>query len=316
MNEQITMALDTHNDLESRRRRDLGEFLRAKRALLKPSDFGLPTSGRRRAPGLRREEVAQISGIGVTWYTWLEQGRDIRVSDDLLRRLTRVLRLSPHEATYLCSLAGRHLTVPPHTDLRLPEGVQGVLDGYSLGPAFVLDLVGNVLAFNRIGDFIYRFTDYDGPRRENHLWRLFMDPYRMQLHVDWPDFARYVVGLMRGVFPIHSDDSDFHQLVEDLHNSSPQFRAMWEKSAQQGATSLAPSRVHFQVPELGCLNFLSVRFEVPTNDARAFFLSPIDQRTTEVMLHLGESLSNTNSAILAAPSADPSAGQGKIRPRN
>src|SRR5205814_7325092 len=164
----ITVAHNAHIELESRRRRDLGEFLRAKRALLKPIDFGLPTLGRRRAPGLRREEVAQISGIGVTWYTWLEQGRDIRVSDDLLRRLTRVLRLSPHESNYLCSLAGRHLTAPAHPDVNLADGVQAVLDGYSLGPAFVLDLVGNVLAFNRVGDIIYRFTDYDGAWRENH----------------------------------------------------------------------------------------------------------------------------------------------------
>ena len=264
----------------------MGEFIKSKRALLKPSDFALPSLGRRRAPGLRREEIAQVSGIGVTWYTWLEQGRNIRVSDDLLRRLARVLRLQPHETTYLYSLAGRNLTQYPAAGPRLAEGVQGVMDGFTRGPAFVLDLIGNVLAFNHIADFIYHFSDLEGPWDGNHLWRLFMDPYRRQLHVDWPDFARYVVGLMRGVFAIHDRDSTYHRLLADLHEASPDFRQMWKESIHRGTASLAPSPVHFYVPEVGYMNFVSVRFEFPTNDARAFFLTPIDEKTTTAVVGL------------------------------
>jgi transcriptional regulator with XRE-family HTH domain len=132
------MAEQSKDDVEARRRKDLAEFLRTKRAALKPGDFGLPTSRRRRAPELLREELAQISGIGVTWYTWLEQGRDIQVSTDLLQRLTRALRLSPHDAAYLFSL-----TAHPAPEVREPlpgiaDMLQVAFDGYSAGPAFVL----------------------------------------------------------------------------------------------------------------------------------------------------------------------------------
>lgn len=157
------MAEVIERDSEVRRRRDLGEFLRAKRAALKASDFGVPTSGRRRAPGLRREELAQIAGIGITWYTWLEQGRDIQVSVDLLQRLTRALRLSPHDVAYLFSLASQPLTTLPKEGPELVESLQTVLDGYTFGPAFAADLVGNTLAFNLIGDFVYHFSGYNGP---------------------------------------------------------------------------------------------------------------------------------------------------------
>ena len=113
--------------------------MKPKRAALRPEDFGLSASGRRRTPGLRREELAQVSGVGVTWYTWLEQGRDIRVSAELLQRLSRTLRLSPHDAVYLYSLADQ-APADIHADSQnVIEGLQAVLDGYASGPAFAID---------------------------------------------------------------------------------------------------------------------------------------------------------------------------------
>jgi transcriptional regulator with XRE-family HTH domain len=88
-------------------RRELRDFLQARRAALKPEDVGLQGTGRRRAPGLRREEVASLACVGLTWYTWLEQGRDIHVSEEMLQRVARALKLSPHDTAYLFSLAGR-----------------------------------------------------------------------------------------------------------------------------------------------------------------------------------------------------------------
>jgi transcriptional regulator with XRE-family HTH domain len=274
------------DDSEVRRRRDLGEFLRARRAALKPSDCGLPKSGRRRTPGLRREEVAQISGIGLTWYTWLEQGRNIHVSAGVLRRLTRVLRLSPHDAAYLFSLAGQPATSLPQERPGLIPGLQAVLDGYVWGPAAVVDGVGTTLAFNLIGDFVYHFSGYEGPWGDNIFWRLFMDPYRRQLYRDWPDFARYAVGLMRGFYASRKDDSAYHAMIEELRSCSPEFREMWSQSGAQGVTSIAPSPVQLQVPQLGPLSFVSVRLAVPTRDAWALFLSPLDEATTAAMLRL------------------------------
>jgi hypothetical protein len=280
------MADNPKDNVKARRRMDLAEFLRAKRATLRPGDFGLPTSRRRRAPGLLREELAQISGIGVTWYTWLEQGRDIHVSTDLLHRLTRVLRLSPHDAAYLLSLAGQPPTFLPQEGSGLIDGLQAVLDGYTWGPAVVLDGVGTTLAFNLIGDFVYRFSGYDGPWGDNIFWRLFMDSYRRQMYVDWPEFARYGVGLMRGLYASRKDDTAFHRMLEELCSSSPDFHRMWSESVPQGASSIAPSPLRLQVSGLGQLNFFPVRLVVPTKDAWAIFLSPQDERTMSAMLGL------------------------------
>lgn len=271
-------------DHETRRRRDLAEFLKARRAALKPGDFGLPHIGRRRTPGLRREELAQIAGIGTTWYTWLEQARPIRVSPDFLQRLTRVLRLSPHDAAYLASLAGQPTTPLPR-ETGMIDGLQRVLDGYMLGPATASDPTGNVLAYNQIGDFVYRFSDNPGPRRDNMFWRLFMDPYRRHLYVDWEDFARYAVGLMRGLYASRKDDLAFQEMIEELRRSSPEFRTMWEESSRQGASSYAPDRLHLRVPGLGRLNFLLVLLLLLSEDW-VIFLSPLDEKTTRAMTDL------------------------------
>src|SRR5207245_5242070 len=88
-----------------RRRAELGEFLKARRARLSPGDFGMPAGARRRTPGLRREEVAVLAGVGVTWYTWLEQGREINPSDEVLGSIARTLRLSDAETAHLFALA-------------------------------------------------------------------------------------------------------------------------------------------------------------------------------------------------------------------
>lgn len=280
------MADKSKDNVGARRRKDLADFLRSKRASLKPGDFGLPTSRRRRAPGLLREELAQISGIGITWYTWLEQGRDIHVSTDLLQGLARVLRLSPHDAAYLLSLAGQSPAALPREAPGLVDGLQTVLDGYVLGPAFVSDSVGKTLAFNQIGDFIYRFSGYDGPWGDNIFWRLFMDPYRRQMYVDWPDSARFGVGLMRALYASRKDDSACHEMIDDLCRSSPEFHRMWNESAQQGTSSYQPNRIHLQVTGLGELNFLAVRLAIPTKDAWTVFLSPLDDMTKSAMLGL------------------------------
>jgi hypothetical protein len=162
-----------------------------------------------------------------------------------------------------------------------------VLDGYTFGPAAVFDPIGNTLAFNLIGDFVYSFSGYDGPWGDNLYWRLFMDPYRRQMYVDWTDFARYGVGLMRGLCASRKDDSVCHEMIGDLRRSSPDFHRMWNESAQQGTSSYAPNRIRLQTSELGQLDFLAVRLTLPMKDAFASFLTPVDDLTRSAMLSLG-----------------------------
>jgi len=281
-------ADSTQEDKESRRRRELGEFLKAKRAALRPEDLGLSVSGRRRTPGLRREELAQVAGVGVTWYTWLEQGRDIRVSAEFLQRLSRTLQLSSHDAVYLFSLADQTPVGIQADNRHVIEGLQAVLDGYASGPAFAIDPWGNVLAFNKIADFVYHFKDYDGPWRNNHIWRFFMDPYRRQLHPDWLDLARYLVGLARGFNAAKwKDTPEYRRMLADLCKGSPDFNQMWNESRRKGTSPLSPGiPVHFRVPGFGHLTFYSVRLTVPSRDEMAIFMSPLDDITREAMLRL------------------------------
>src|SRR5215467_4133869 len=155
---------------------ELREFLQARRAALKPENLGFQGIGRRRAPGLRREEVASIAGVGLTWYTWLEQGRDIRVSEDMLQRLALALNLSPHDTAYLFSLAGRRPPEVRALSIKIDSSIQLALDGFKAGPGFVLNARMDTVAFNRLAEAIYRFDNFDGPLARNNVWRLFMDP--------------------------------------------------------------------------------------------------------------------------------------------
>src|SRR5262252_5726947 len=131
------------------RRHALGAFLMARRARIGPAALGLPEAGRRRTPGLRREEVAQLAGLSVTWYTWIEQGRDVSVSPTALARLARALRLTAAERTYLFDLAGKRDPAAPAAPVasEIPAGLAEAVVAIA-APAYVLDRQWNAIAWN------------------------------------------------------------------------------------------------------------------------------------------------------------------------
>src|SRR5262249_4429545 len=146
----INMGLDVTN-----RRRQVREFLIAKRSAISPRAAGLSTGlGRRRTPGLRREEVATLAGVGLSWYTWLEQGRDISVSERTLGRIASALRLNPMDTACLYLLAGVKTAVP---DLPAADGalLQAAVDGFRAGPAIALNAWWDVDAYNELADRIF-----------------------------------------------------------------------------------------------------------------------------------------------------------------
>jgi transcriptional regulator with XRE-family HTH domain len=131
------------------RRRELAAFLRSRRERLTPHQVGIPITGRRRTPGLRREEVAQLAGVGVTWYTWLEQGRDIRPSDQVLGAIARTLQLDAHEAAHLFTLAGLPARASQQDCNAVPPGAAALLDRLDPWPAMVQNPRTDILAYNR-----------------------------------------------------------------------------------------------------------------------------------------------------------------------
>lgn len=265
-------------------RRDVGEFLRTKRAALKPSDLGLPTISQRRVAGLRREEVAAAAAMGVTWYTWLEQGRDIQVSSEMLQRIARALLLSPTETTYLFDLAGKPAPEIREATPRLQATIKSLLDGYTAGPAFVMDELFNIKEFNALADLIYRFEGYDGPRRRNMFWRDFIDPFRRQLYVPWLENVTNAVGLLRSAYARRKGEPKIEELVKDLCDASAEFTRLWDASRQRGPSSYAPAEVHLHVPNFGDLKFISVTLIIVTYpDWLLVLMSPTNEWTVTAM---------------------------------
>ena len=168
------------------RRAELGALLKARRAAIAPEAVGLPRGHRRLTPGLRREELASLANIGVTWYTWLEQGREIKISPAALGRIAGALQLSPTDEAYLFLLAGLEPQTRKTLDDAVPSWVQLTLDMFR-GPAMAFNARLDVLTFNRLADALYEFDDGLAPFPRNHLWNAFANPRRQRLYVDWDD---------------------------------------------------------------------------------------------------------------------------------
>jgi transcriptional regulator with XRE-family HTH domain len=234
------------------RRKELAAFLRNRREGIRPEEVGLPPSRRRRTPGLRREEVAQLAGVGVTWYTWLEQGREISPSHEVLSAIARTLRFDAHEYEHLYALAGLPRTAVPNTCRRLPPTVQPLLDGLDPYPALVLNARFDILAQNRTHASFCRWLE-DVPLEErNTLWLAFTNPGCRETMVDWRDSVGRMVAEYRAAMADYLDDPAWKSLVERLHHASPEFTEVWERHEVQGPQSYS-KRVRHQ--ELGLMTF-------------------------------------------------------------
>ncbi|MGM1062024.1 helix-turn-helix transcriptional regulator [Saccharothrix sp. Mg75] len=214
------------------------EFLHSRRARLSPSDVGLPSSGRRGTPGLRREEVAALAGVSASWYTWLEQGRDIKVSDAVLDAVSEALRLSPAERAHLYRLADR--TPPPHA---APTGLQAaglarLAHGWRTGPAYVLGRLWAVEAANA------EARDTLGVRvGRNRLVDFFTDAAFGERHHRWLDTAELLLGAFRVQAARFPGDPGVAALVRELSATSPVFRELWrEQHITDGACAVVEVR--------------------------------------------------------------------------
>lgn len=212
------------------RRKTLGEFLRSARARISPTAVGLPAGGRRRTPGLRREEVALLCDISVTWYTWIEQGRDVTVSNSVLSRLATVFNLSRAERHYLFDLAesadpeqARVASNP--LPARLGDCVHSII-----APAYILDRCWNVLACNSA--LLHLFNGWPATEAQPNLLRyIFLDPAARELIVDWDQRASRVVAEFRADTGVHTDEPDTAALLHSLLAQSAVFAHWWTRHA-------------------------------------------------------------------------------------
>ncbi|MBE8715733.1 helix-turn-helix transcriptional regulator [Cellvibrio polysaccharolyticus] len=213
-------------------RPDLAAFLRARRERLSPADVGLPSGTRRRTPGLRREEVAALAGVGLTWYTWLEQGRDIGVSAAFLDNLARVLKLDAAERRHLFLLAHERLPAEPgKTWCVLPPLVRRLMHDLP-HPAYVINLRWDVLGFNASADQLFGFGTH-APERRNLLWLLFTDPLLIERFVGWQQQAPQMLSAFRRDFARATQEADLLELINDLERVSPDFKRWWHQHEVQ-----------------------------------------------------------------------------------
>ncbi len=215
-------------------RKELAEFLRSRRERLAPSEVGLPSGARRRTPGLRREEVAALAGVGLTWYTWLEQGRDISVSATFLDNLARVLKLDAAERRYLYLLTQQRPPAEPgKTWCVVPQVVHRLMGDLALRPAYVINLRWDVLAWNLAADKVFRFSSHT-PERRNLLWMLFADPFTQELFDPWEDQALQMLSHFRRDFVNATQEPDICALIKDLEKVSPDFKEWWQQQDIHG----------------------------------------------------------------------------------
>jgi transcriptional regulator with XRE-family HTH domain len=234
----------------------LGEFLRTRRARLSPEAVGLPSAPRRRTPGLRREEVAQLSGVSATWYTWLEQGREAQASPQALARIAQALHLGRAERAYLFELAGRRdPAAPAAAPVDRPSAAMAAIVNAFPGPAYALDAGWNAVAWNPAAERLFPGW-LDGAER-NLLRFVFCASQARSLIVDWEDRARRVLAEFRADFGRSREDREMRRLADALSAEEPLFARWW---TEQGVLDREGGLRRFQHPTEGLLSFEQATF--------------------------------------------------------
>jgi transcriptional regulator with XRE-family HTH domain len=280
------MCMGTSADQDAARRAELAAYLRARRESLQPADVGLhPPPTRRNTPGLRRKEVAQISGVGLTWYTWLEQGRPITTTPSVIDALARALRLDREAHAHLRCLAGLPLPEPDQLPEDPDDGLRRMLDLVLPAPACIMGPRFDIVAWNETFTRIWH-PETLPPGRCNVMWMAFCEPERRKTWTNWDERARTLLAEFRAAAGVHAGDLRFAELVADLQANSAEFRSWWASyEVRQSITGRLEARIpgtgtiHMDVVELQVCSHPSLRLSVhaplrPSDHNRLAALAP------------------------------------------
>lgn len=259
--------------LELDRHHELAAFLRSRRARVSPEQVGLPRGTRRRTPGLRRPEVALLAGVSPEWYTWLEQGRDIHVSAQVLESLARVLQLDANERAHLFVLALRQL--PPIKTVSPPAIspiLQQFLDHLGVIPACVVDPRLTVVAWNAAFRVVFGDFATLSERERNLIWKLFTSPLPRQVNEEWEELARVFLAQFRAGYGRFIQDPWWATQISELSRISPEFRELW---AHHDVINVSEGRKTMHHPLVGELTFDFLWFQtVDSGDLRLLIHTP------------------------------------------
>jgi transcriptional regulator with XRE-family HTH domain len=261
------------------RRRELADFLRSRRERISPEQVGLPSGGRRRTPGLRREEVAQLAGVGVTWYTWLEQGRDINASEQVLDAIAGTLHLDPIERSHLYTLAGAGEPIMEKQCKAISEPLRLMLCQLEPFPASIQNARTDILAFNRAYDVLMSGVSKLPFDDRNALSLAFTNPDWRRSLVDWDDSCPRLVSQFRAAMANHVAEPSWKHLVKRLRSRSPEFDAMWSQHEISSPENLTKRFLH---PVVGLMRLDFTHLWLgPRSELVMKSYSPADAETAE-----------------------------------
>ena len=282
---------------DEQRRQDLADFLRTRRMRLSPEQVGLMPGRRRRTPGLRREEVAQLANVGVSWYTLLEQGRDIHPSSAVLQNIADALQLTPDERHHLFLLANQQHIVDTYTsDEQVSPALCRVLDALNPLPAYVIDRRWNYLAWNTAAEHVLLLSQSVPPYEYNAVWRMFANPLSHHLYnPHWEQVAQKMLAEFRAESARYTDEEWFKRLIAGLQRVSPEFRTWWPRHDVRGKSDALKEIEH---PLVGCLMFEHTTLQVPTQpELKIMIYTP--QPETDTLEKLQQLMMDQNVAMNA-----------------
>jgi transcriptional regulator with XRE-family HTH domain len=260
-----------------RRRAELGKFLKTRRARLSPADFDMPAGSRRRTPGLRREELALLAGVGVSWYTWLEQGREINVSTQVLDALAGTLRLDRAERWHMYVLAEAVPVAVSSGRCSVTEAITEILHALDPLPAVVVDARFNMLAENDAYQDLFRYWHTLPCIHRNSMWCTFTEPSARDKHPQYDETTRTQVARFRAAYARHVGEPDWEEDIRRLSAMSSEFAELW---ARHEVAEFQPSIRTFIHPVAGPLTFTTSELQVPaTPEARLAVYTPADDET-------------------------------------
>ena len=259
------------------RRAELGRFLKAARAKLRPQDVGLPPGPRRRTPGLRREEVALLAGVGVTWYTWLEQGRQINASAQVLDAVSRTLRLDAAARWHLYRLAEATPLRTWAASTRVPESVRAILRSLDPLPAVLINSAFDIVESNDAHEDL--FWDWHSLPcvHKNLLWCCVTEPAARDRFPDYDQEVPHLVARLRAAYGRHVGDAAWEEDIRRLAELSPEFAALWAGQEVAGPSERTRRFLH---PGAGLLTFLTTELDVAAvPELRIVVNTPADAAT-------------------------------------
>jgi transcriptional regulator with XRE-family HTH domain len=260
------------------RRTELAAFLRACRSRITPEAVGIPPGPRRRTPGLRREEVAQLAGVGITWYTWLEQGRRINASEQVIDAIARSLKLDPDERDHLFRLAEVTSTAV-RPSVRVPPEVQCILDAVDPLPASMVSARYDVLAWNEAYQALFPGVVAPGARR-NTLWCTFSFPECCNPFVNRDTEAPRLVAMLRAGYGRHIGEPEWETFIAELCGVSPLFGELWAR--QQVSSQAASLGKVFRHQAVGEIRMTTTSlYLVAAPETRIVVYNPADEQSRE-----------------------------------